>query len=238
MSNESDIKPVNGEIKVVNVALNGDAVFSWLTLGDGAYMTTQDVAEMLGVTAGYIRKAVGERGLLVASTSSDQLRQLKELGAVPFKTTVANLLPEVTIDRLVKIIDTPEANEIWTQILNKVRNREVTGDMATVFARMLDLEGSVALRDDQVNVLLDAMRAKYDEVGFKYKGKAEPTMMIIQSKVKVWAFPETPKNHCKWREMPRAKFDGALEFINSYQPTDSDRSWYKKILKDILRRSY
>jgi predicted transcriptional regulator len=73
-------------------------------MGGEESMTVADVAELLAVPAGHVRKYISEHGLSVTKSSGVELQEMKRLGLVPINTPTANLLPKSTIQALVKIV--------------------------------------------------------------------------------------------------------------------------------------
>ena len=65
-----------------------------------------------------ISKVLTREGQVSSKCSDQELKQLKEVGVLPFKTTVANLIDQVGMETLVKVIDTPEAWAVYKTLWN------------------------------------------------------------------------------------------------------------------------
>ena len=84
----------------------------------GEYLTYQQAAEALGTSTSNIRNVVARENLVATKCCDQELKQLKEVGVLPFKTTVANLIDQVGMETLVKVIDTPEAWAVYKTLWN------------------------------------------------------------------------------------------------------------------------
>ena len=87
-----------------------------LKLGEEEGLTTKQAAELLGVAPDSITQELNRHSLNRLTVSGSVLQDMKRLQIVGSRTKEANFLPRDTIRQLVKILNTPEAQQVYDQL--------------------------------------------------------------------------------------------------------------------------
>lgn len=214
-----------------DVQLNEELVVSWLDLDGTGHLTTQDVADMLGVTRANIQQIAARHGLMFVTPSDEHIQQMKDLGVIPLRAPTVNLLPRETIDSLVKIVSTPEATSAWRRVLAEARG-EATGIRAEL-EELRERLDRAPLNPEQHEQAYQAMRARYLELKIYHEGIFAPTLAVIKADVKArFKSSALPGNETTWKWIPQYVFQELMDYINAWQPSELQDRKVKEIVSN------
>lgn len=101
-----------------------------LTIGDQEGMLLPELARVLGVQSSSLLHSIRTHGLLVVSPTHYQRLQLQQEKIIHARTTRINFVPQETVEALVKIVSTPEAWSVYSQLWGTAHAVR-TGDIQT-----------------------------------------------------------------------------------------------------------
>jgi hypothetical protein len=204
-------------------------------------MTVSDVSEMLGVTTEVIRKDIQRYGLVVTKCHAQTLDSLKKAGLVPFKTTVANLLPKATIQALVKYVDTDNAwaayKQLWkdleapakpaptamSHLADGVRlASKAASDAASLSLEVNNRVSLLATKQAELECILagasltSLQQTELQRAIYRTSARLGFKPGTIMGAIKRHFLPAKLASGRTWKEIPTSEYSAALKFVTEW----------------------